>query len=64
MTGRIAIPPVAEYRSRRSLPLGAVSRLLDTLEKPLIVAERSYQANAKSVTTFDEVTQATLNLKP
>src|SRR6267154_554360 len=30
----------------------------------LIVAERSYQANAKSVTTFDEVTQATLNLKP
>src|SRR6266568_4648279 len=41
MTGRIAIPPVAEYRSRRSLPLGAVSRLLDTLERPLIVAERS-----------------------
>jgi flagellar hook protein FlgE len=30
----------------------------------LIVAERSYQANAKSVTTFDEVTQTTLNLKP
>ncbi len=30
----------------------------------LIIAERSYQANAKSVTTFDEVTQATLNLKP
>jgi flagellar hook protein FlgE len=28
----------------------------------LIVAERSYQANAKSVTTFDEVTQTTINL--
>ena len=29
----------------------------------LIVAERSYQANAKSVTTFDEVTQTAINLK-
>ncbi len=28
----------------------------------LIVAERSYQANAKSITTFDTVTQTTLNL--
>ena len=28
----------------------------------LIVAERSYQANAKSITTFDAVTQTTLNL--
>jgi flagellar hook protein FlgE len=28
----------------------------------LIVAERSYQANAKSVTTFDQITQTTLNL--
>ncbi len=35
------MPPVAEDRSRRSLPLGAVSRLLDTMEKPLIVADRS-----------------------
>ncbi len=41
MTGRIALPPVTEDRSRRSLPLGAVSRLLDTMEKPLIVADRS-----------------------
>jgi signal transduction histidine kinase len=41
MTGRIAIPPVAEDRSRRSLPLGAVSQLLDTLYRPLIVADRS-----------------------
>lgn len=29
----------------------------------LIVAERSYQANAKAVTTFDEVTQTAINLK-
>jgi flagellar hook protein FlgE len=29
----------------------------------LIIAERSYQANAKSVTTFDEVTQTAINLK-
>jgi len=41
MSGRIAMPPVAEDRSRRSLPLGWVSRLLDTLEKPLIVTDRS-----------------------
>src|SRR5215831_6649729 len=41
MTGRIAMPPVAEDRSRRSLPLGAVSQLLDTLDKPLIVTDRS-----------------------
>jgi len=41
MSGRIAIPPVAEDRTRRSLPLGWVSRLLDRLEKPLIVADRS-----------------------
>ena len=41
MSGTSVMPPVAEDRSRRSLPLGAVSRLLDTLEKPLIVADRS-----------------------
>ena len=29
----------------------------------LILAERSYQANAKAVTTFDEVTQTAINLK-
>jgi flagellar hook protein FlgE len=29
----------------------------------LIVAERGYQANAKTVTTFDEVTQTAINLK-
>jgi len=41
MSGRIAMPPVAEDRSRRSLPLEWVSRLLDSLEKSLIVADRS-----------------------
>ena len=35
------MPPVAEDRSRRSLPLEWVSRLLDSLEKSLIVADRS-----------------------
>jgi len=35
------MPTVAEDRSRRSLPLGWVSRLVDTFEKPLIVADRS-----------------------
>lgn len=40
MSGRIAIPPVAEDRSRRSLPLGWVGRVLDTLEKPLVVFDR------------------------
>ena len=29
----------------------------------LIVTERDYQANAKAVTTFDEVTQTAINLK-
>jgi signal transduction histidine kinase len=41
MAGRIAIPPISEERSRAVLPLGFVSGLLDTLEKPLIVAERT-----------------------
>src|ERR1700751_1900799 len=41
MSGRIGMPLVAEDRSRRSLPLGWVSRLLDTLEKSLIVTDRA-----------------------
>jgi flagellar hook protein FlgE len=28
----------------------------------LIIAERGYQANAKSVTTFDQIAQDTINL--
>jgi len=40
MAGRIAIPPMTE-ENRVVLPLGFVRGLLDTIEKPLIVAERS-----------------------
>jgi len=29
----------------------------------MIVAQRGFQANAKVVTTFDQVTQDTINLK-
>jgi signal transduction histidine kinase len=41
MSGRIAIPPLSEERNRTTLPLGFVNELLDKIEKPLIVAERS-----------------------
>src|SRR6202158_2311212 len=40
MAGRIAMPPMPE-ENRVVLPLGFVRGLLDTMEKPLIVAERS-----------------------
>ncbi len=41
MSGRIAVPPLSEERNRATLPLGFVNALLDKIEKPLIVAERS-----------------------
>jgi signal transduction histidine kinase len=41
MAGRIALPPMSEARNRTALPLGFVRGLLDTIDKPLIVAERS-----------------------
>ena len=41
MAGRIAIPPMSEEGNRAVLPLGLVLGLLDTIEKPLMVAERS-----------------------
>jgi signal transduction histidine kinase len=41
MAGRIAVPPISEGRNRGSIPFGAVQGLLETLEKPFIVAERS-----------------------
>ena len=41
MAGRITVPPRSEEGSRTVLPLGYVTALLDTMEKPLIVAERS-----------------------
>ena len=41
MAGRVTMPPLSEERNRMALPLGFVNVLLDALEKPLIVAERS-----------------------
>src|SRR5882757_10673918 len=41
MAGRITTPPMSEEGNRAMLPLGFVSGLLDMIEKPLIVAERS-----------------------
>jgi signal transduction histidine kinase len=41
MAGRIVVPPMSEEGTRAVLPLGFVSGLLDTIEKPLMVAERS-----------------------
>ena len=35
------MPPVAEDRNHRSLPFEAVRQVLDTLDKPLVVADRS-----------------------
>jgi signal transduction histidine kinase len=41
MTGRMAMPPVAEDHGRRSLRIEAIRQVLDTVEKPLVVADRS-----------------------
>ena len=41
MAGRTVMPPVSEERKRVSLPIEAVNGLLDTLEKPVIIAERN-----------------------
>src|SRR3979411_384234 len=41
MAGRTTTPPMSEEGNRAVLPLGFVSGLLDMIEKPLIVAERS-----------------------
>ncbi len=41
MAGRIVLPPMSEEGNRAVLPLGFVRGLLDTIEKPLIVAERN-----------------------
>src|SRR5260370_339136 len=41
MPGRIVMPTIREEGNRASLPMGFVRGLLDTMEKPLIVAERS-----------------------
>ena len=41
MAGRIAVPPMAEEASRALIPLDFVRGLFNTIEKPLIVAERN-----------------------
>ncbi len=41
MAGRIVLPAMSEAGNRASLPLGFVRGLLDSIERPLIVAERS-----------------------
>ena len=41
MAGRTVLPPRSEERNCAALPIGFVSSLLDKVEKPLIVAERS-----------------------
>jgi signal transduction histidine kinase len=41
MAGRIALHPVSEERNRAVLPMGFVSGLLDKVENPLMVGERS-----------------------
>src|SRR5881394_827221 len=41
MAGQITVPPMSEEGNRTVLPLGYVTALLDTMEKPLIVVERS-----------------------
>jgi signal transduction histidine kinase len=41
MAGRIAMHPMSEERNRAVLPLGFVSGLLDKVENPLMVGERS-----------------------
>jgi signal transduction histidine kinase len=41
MAGRTVLPPMSEERHRVALPIRFVGGLLDKVEKPLIVAERS-----------------------
>src|SRR5206468_12216532 len=41
VAGRIAVPPMAEEGSRALIPLDFVRGLFNTIEKPLIVAERN-----------------------
>jgi signal transduction histidine kinase len=42
MGGRVALPPMSSEEGKRAVvPLGLVRGLLDTIEKPMIVAERS-----------------------
>jgi signal transduction histidine kinase len=47
----VTVPPISEERKHGTVPAAAVSRLLDTIDKPLLVTERSGTvmfANAKA----------------
>jgi signal transduction histidine kinase len=49
--GSVTVPPITEERKQGTVPAAAVSQLLDTVDKPLLVAERSGTvvfANAKA----------------
>jgi signal transduction histidine kinase len=41
MAGRVVMPPKSEEENRAFVPLGFVRGLFDTIEKPIMVAERS-----------------------
>jgi len=41
MAGRIVLPPMSEAGNRTALPLEFVRGLLDSIDRPLMVAERS-----------------------
>ncbi len=41
MSGHAVSPPITDQRSSQALSLGMVTALLDTLDKPVLVAERS-----------------------
>jgi signal transduction histidine kinase len=41
MAGRIVLPPMSDAGNRTALPLGYVLGILDTIDRPLIVAERN-----------------------
>src|SRR4029077_5459458 len=41
MAGRIVLPPMSEEGNRVVVPFGFVRGLFDTIEKPMIVAERN-----------------------
>ena len=51
MGGSVTVPPISEERKQGTVPAAAIGRLLETIDKPLMVAERSGTvmfANAKA----------------
>ena len=56
MSGRVAIPSISEEGKHAYLPIAAVNRLFDTIDKPLLVAERTGSlllANARARKCLD-----------